>query len=120
MPSQSKLLDANLMEWIITIRSLGVTLFWLFVCKDEIIYSICHIIQILKVYFPILLIVKNVQNQRDSNNWKHLMTFDFSSLLGRGRNDLLKTFNELIVNFLHDLLKKNQCHFKFETGHFCR
>lgn len=48
------------------------------------------------------------------------MTFDFSSLLGRGRNDLLKTFNELIVNFLLDLLKKNQCHFKFETGHFCR
>lgn len=49
------------------------------------------------------------------------MTFDFSSLLGRGRNDLLKTFNELIVNLLKkNLLKKNQCHFKFETGHFCR
>ena len=35
------------------------------------------------------------------------MTFDFSNLLGRGRNDLLKTLNELIANFLHDLLKES-------------
>lgn len=71
MPQRSKILDANLMEWInVMIRGLCVAFLWLRVCKDEITYSIYHIKQILKLYFHILPITEVIQTERDSNNWK--------------------------------------------------
>lgn len=69
MPWQPKKLDANLIDWIVMLSmlSVGVTLLWILIYKNEILYSMCHIIQTLKLCFSILFTVKNWQNQRGSN-----------------------------------------------------
>ena len=155
LPWQTKKLDANLIDWIVRLSmlSVSVTLLWIFIYKNEIIYSVYHIIQTLKLYFSILFITKNLQNQRGSNNWKHVITFEWfiksifievkllynvalfsavhevnqvyvyiPSLLLGPPSHLYPSlpFQEFIANFLHVLLKKNQGHFKFETGHLFR
>lgn len=80
MPWWSKITDANLIEWInVMIRNLCASLLLLLIYKDEIIYSMYYVKQILKLYFCIPPITKNRQNQVNSNNWKYLITSDFQN-----------------------------------------
>ena len=63
---------------MLSMLSVHVTLLWILIYKNEIIYSMCHIIQTLKLYFSIPFIVKNWQNQIGQiKRWKHLITFEW-------------------------------------------
>lgn len=60
MSWQPRKLDANLTDWIVMLSMLSVhvTLLWILIYKNEIIYSMCHIIQTLKYISPFLLLLK--------------------------------------------------------------
>ena len=80
MPWQPKKLDANLIDWIVMLSmlSVGVTLLWILIYKNEILYSMCHFIQTLKLCFSIFLLLKiDKTKEVQIKCWKHLITFEW-------------------------------------------